>query len=264
MGIIGLGMHFPGLGGVMRRCIFIVILELFIACHIYSEKAPALSFLGFNGYPSDGKIPYLIDIFTFDDGMISRVSAYTGDPATKSVETHVSISESGILGIDQFDRYEKKFEIRQTKIGLTLVLQGLNLITRERTENVSDIIFSVKSNFPFEDQSRSFALDSKNQLIISDKKSGDIIYVFSDSQIISEGYFKSEWKSVGDRIYTRSFLTMEKYGDWINAGRGVFTGPGLKTDDPRINIINYCILNIVYPNIPDFIPFIFGLKLGRF
>jgi hypothetical protein len=246
----------------MKTKILLPIIFWFWAICIFSEEIPVLSFSGMSGYPSDS--PYKIDIYTDSQGIISRMVSYKGKNFQKNEEMQVMLNAHNISGSLVSENYKTGFSIQLDNNNILIVLTGEEATSKKKTKWQKKIEIISQNPLVFVDDDRRIEFDRKGEFKEIDIQTNDLIYESKKNQIINDGYYKSDWKRRGNETAVKDFLTMEKDGEWINSDSGVYRGVFPVSHDVKKMILNYSIIGISYPHVPDFIPFIFGLKTGTY
>jgi hypothetical protein len=229
-----------------------------------AEPSPKLSFVGTNGYPSDGKDKYQIDIYAYPDGLISHLVSFSGNPRKKIDDLRIRREAGKILGEMDSGGIKMELAIEPGERAISVTRTESDGTTKKRA--VWKRVVRLGSGDPllFEDEERKYRSGENHDLEVIDKESGEVVYVFDKNQILNDGYYRADWKKDGEKTSVSTYLTMERYGEWIDAGKGAYTGAYLVTPDASLNVVNFYILGSIYPDIPDFIPFLFGLKTGAY
>ncbi len=249
----------------MNRSILVLILIQVFAGYLYSQDKPTLVYLGVNGYPSSDTNTYKIEIYVSANGYISGIKSYVGNTNILEEQTSITFKQQSLIG---------ETESKDSRTSFTFILNNNEIV---RSITIWDInpseVFSKKNStvriapikdIIFETDDRRFIKSNKIEFQIKDSKTGDNLYLFEKNNITNDGWYRSAWKNTGNSTSVNEFITMERFSDWIDAGHGVFTGKAFNNPNQLINIVNCCILDVVYPNNPIFIPFIFGLKTGSY
>jgi hypothetical protein len=243
------------------KCLLLCIV-LFILCVCASaEIGPTLVFSGYIDYPA--KHEYRIEIFTYPDGLISRVVTFSGEPQSKFEEMLISRKDKQIDGVDQFQKNLRTFRMDILAGTMNLIIENENIDTRKKTRVTNIIRIRPGENVLFDDDAKKVLLLPAGTLRIESKSKKDDAIVVRGNQIFDDGWYRSDWKQEGTKTTIHEFTTMEIPGDWISDGGGVFTGTSLNTKDLVMNIVNYYILDI-YLERRIFLPWLFGLKTGSY
>jgi hypothetical protein len=235
-----------------------------VACScLFAQIKPTLVFDGVNGYPSGSK--YRIEIFVAGDGMISDIKAYSEDSRDAVEVTHVEKKQNKITSVSVSEKSRNTFTfiIKPNKIQQQYIYFDIknNKIFDQGT---STVLIAPRKGVLFETDERVFQKTKDYEFQIIDKATGDSLYKFKGNLVYNEGWYKADWKTVGNTTQVNEYVTMERYSDWVDAGSGTFTGDRFKSATLLDSVINFCILDAVYTNNETFIPFIFGLKTGTY
>jgi hypothetical protein len=242
-----------------------IILLVISSTLLFAQRKPILVFDGVNGYPSNEGSTYRIEIFISDQGYISEIRSFIGGSQIAEEETKVARKNNEIEGETLSRQSQTKFSLsigeQEIKRHSIIVDRIKNTIFREYESLVK---ITPANGVAFDTGSRRYFLEDNEHFIIVDSKSEEVLYEFEKNQIKSDGWYKSEWKTAENKTYVHEFQTMERYAEWFDAGHGVFNGAEFKQPTLIANVINFCIMDAVYPNNTIFIPFIFGLKTGSY
>jgi hypothetical protein len=249
----------------MKKAVIAAIFILISYQLLGSQDKPSLVFDGVNGYPGTGDSTYKIEIFVAKNGFISGIKSFINGSSNANETTSVVWNNKTIAGEcrSEGSRTVFKFDLSGNKISrhITIYDTEKNSIFSEKESIV--LIYPSKDTL-FETDKRRFVQANPGELIIVDSITNEQLFVFRKNQILYDGWYRSDWKAVGGKISVYEYQTMEKNADWINAGHGYFTGKAFFNSDQTINVLNFCILDIVYLDSPIFLPFIFGLKTGSY
>jgi hypothetical protein len=242
----------------MKRKLMIAAIAA-LAGLLPAYAAPALVFSGYIDYPA--RRDYRIEVSTYPSGLISRVATYSGSPQSLHEEMTVSQDARGITGADRFQRNLKSLEFVVEGDTIRYAIENENLDTGKKARSESAIKLRPAKDVLFVDEAREVSLRSDGILRIASKggEAGEVIV--RGNQILDDGWYRSDWKRVGDRTIVQEFTTMEIPGDWMSDGGGFFTGRSLYTGDPVIDAVNFYIVD-AYLRRHIFLPFLFGLKTG--
>ena len=249
----------------MKKSIFVLIWIQIVAALAFSQEIPTLVFNGVNGYPSIGNRLYRIDIYVAANGLISEIKSFIGNSTNVEETTKIIFEKQRISGEtnSRDSRTAFDFELLNKELHRHIIIYNSdhNSIFSEKS---SIVRIAPQSGVYFETDSRRYIQSSKNDFQVIDITTNENLYKFNKNQIENEGWYRSDWKLTGNTMIVHEYVTMEKFAEWIDAGHGVFTGKAFANSDQSKNVINFCILDAVYPNNPIFLPFIFGLKTGSY
>jgi hypothetical protein len=249
----------------MQRSILFILGVLIFAVASYSDGKPILVFDGVNGYPSTGDSTYKIEIFVAGSGIISEIKTYSD--GGKNVTDTMKVDSKGdkILGVCQTKKSRTIFEftLMENRILRHIIVYDVikNTIYSDKT---SVVVIAPRPGIVFETDSRRFTQASPGDFKVFDIMTNEHLYTFKKNTAMNEGWYRSDWKTVGGKTTVLEFQTMEKNSEWIDAGHGVFIGSAFNRKDTLTNVLNFCILDVLFLNNPIFIPFIFGLKTGSY
>lgn len=226
-----------------------------------AEGVPALVFSGYIDYPD--RHDYRIEVSLFPSGLISRVTTFAGEPLAKYEEMEVSIIGNGARATDQFQSNRRTIELKRASATIELTIENEDIEAHAKKKKAATIKLLPRNGVLFEDDEKAFSIPSKGTMRIDLKEDKEASVLISKNRISVDGWYRSDWKSVGKRIVIREYTTMEKPGDWMDDGGGAFTGGGLNCGDLATNVMNYYLLD-AYLNRHIFLPFIFGLNTGAY
>jgi hypothetical protein len=249
----------------MKKTKLAFLIFFFILPALFSEGSPILVFDGVNGYPSTGDSAYRIEISIAGNGLISEINAYSGGQYKETESTKIGFEKDKISGARESKTSRTKFDfsIIKNKIFRHIVVYDTvkNAVYSDRS---SIVVIAPRPGVLFETDSRRFTQTGQGDFNIFDLETNEHLYTFAKNTIANDGWYRSDWKTRGNVTTIHEYQTMEKNAEWIDAGHGVFIGHAFNRQDPLINVVNFCILDVVYMNNPVFIPFIFGLKTGSY
>lgn len=245
---------------IRRICSFLFFLVSAAFC--FGEN-PILVFDAYNGYPSGA--PYRIEIRLNEAGYVSEIFSKGGEGNESG---HVSYSIKGSLIEGKYEdeqvRWDMEFTVEPTKI--TSFVKAYEKPGGKYFASKSNTTFiKPQPDVLFENKRWRFLSSPYYDLVIYSKETKSDIYKFYRNTAINEGWFKSDWKTVGDRTTLREFVNEEQYSeDWIDAGRGTIIGDRLNTPTMLQRIVNYCLIAELYESAIFFIPHVLGLKTGSY
>ena len=232
-----------------------------------AETGLALVFDGVNGYPTE-HTKYRIEVFVDSFGLVSEIRAYSEGSAAIEERTKIySDKRKGrVTGVCESETSRTTFTFEPGERSIKRRVTVYDTVKEAVFSDVeSSVLIEPRPGVVFETDTRMFIKPPKGELQIVDKALGKSIYVFDKNDVVNEGWFKADWKTVGNKTTIHEFVTMEQYSEeWVDCGSGVYTVDDFPIVDLRTSVLNFCILDAVYRNNPDFIPFLFGLKTGSY
>ncbi len=246
----------------MRKKLSLLVIICCLSFALFPEGIPALILHGVNGYPGNSK--FQIEIFRGSSGLISSVRSYGEDGKMKG-EAAISRNGDDVSGIERFNggRTEFLFSVSPKQIRQHFIEFDPGAHKASRTIN-RVVKIAPAPGVLFETESRRFEVDDGCDLRVIDKETDESLYLFKKNLVENEGWYKADWKKDGNCTTVHEYVTMEKYGEWVDAGSSQFEGAGIVTDDFSVAILNFCILDTLYSNNATFLPFILGLKTGSY
>lgn len=229
----------------------------------FAGPAPALVYEGVNGYPSGSR--FRIEVYVDADGYVSAIKGFDSS-GVLDYRADFVVSGDRVTGRYENDEQRTVSDIALSKTDIEITRKVFDKATKTlaRTD-YSSILIAPTEGVLFQTDERSFQSSPSYDLVVIDRLTDEPIYKFYRNTAFNEGWYKSDWKTVGDATTIREYFTMERYANaWIDRGHGTLIGRPFVGVDPWKRIVNYCLISELYPDAVLFIPCTLGLKTGSY